>query len=175
LRYAQNLEYLRIKPEWTDQLFYGRQDEPKTKTTLPRLTRAIIPPSNLWGIDIIAPNLESLSFAIDDDKFRFGLELDPRGLKSLIPTIAESPTTIESLVHLTEIYFECNMADSITQLEEWLHIYQTSKNSSFAVHHAHQSAHVRSNPTCPSTRHTQKSPSRSWTIRNGFQSSSILT
>lgn len=120
LRYAQNLEYLRIKPEWTDQLFYGRQDEPKTKTTLPRLTRAIIPPSNLWGIDIIAPNLESLSFAIDDDKFRFELELDPRGLKSLIPTIAESPTTIESLVHLTEIYFECNMADSITQLEEWL-------------------------------------------------------
>ncbi|KAJ9093183.1 hypothetical protein QFC21_006500 [Naganishia friedmannii] len=119
LRYAENLQDLRIKPDWTHHMFM-RQDEPKTKTTLPRLKNAVIPPPSLWGINIVAPNLESLAFAIDDDKARSEAEDDARDLTSLVPTIAESPATIESLVHLAEISFECNLADSISKLEEWL-------------------------------------------------------
>ncbi|KAJ9111802.1 hypothetical protein QFC22_006461 [Naganishia vaughanmartiniae] len=121
LRYAENIEYLGIKPDWTHHIYFiHRQDRPMTKTTLLRLKEAVIPPPNFWGIGIIAPNLESLSFAILDDKSRSEAESDARDLTSLIPTIAESPSTIESLVHLNEISFECNLEDSITALEEWL-------------------------------------------------------
>lgn len=157
LRSAQNLEYLQIEPNYPSLFSQREGDRSGRRTQMFRLTSAVIPPPSIWCMDIIAPNLQRLAFSIADDSTRHNHETGYRGppnAVSYLPTIDESPATIESLVHLTELSFECGNTDKISRLEDWLvHTTNLRKLSIHGVSGGYHAKHLSVDKDCVDAAH----------------------
>lgn len=124
LRWSKKLEYLCVVAEGKTSPEAAKPGI-GTRTALPSLHTAILPPPSVWSIDIDAPNLRKLHFVFTS-RWEFGFEKwdftqspsAPTG--PLIPTLANSPVSPDSLMKLEDLAFQCNYQDDISGLEEWI-------------------------------------------------------
>lgn len=123
LRRAKNLQYLEVMciSSLTSYLPSIRQVTSPDRTEMPHLRTIVCPPPACWTIDMYAPNVERLRFALPDESSRLNYEdRHPGSRRPLIPLIKDSPVTDAQLVNLTHLGFECCSADTIPRLEQWL-------------------------------------------------------
>ncbi|KAJ9093207.1 hypothetical protein QFC21_006524 [Naganishia friedmannii] len=119
LRGALGIEFLEV----TEPVVGVRMAQPGVgkRITLLQVRELVVPPPSIWSIDILAPHLESLSFAsARKSRIEWCLQVARKKHSALIPTIAEAPITLDTLPRLKQVEFFCYEYDQISRLEEWL-------------------------------------------------------
>lgn len=118
LRGAPVLEHLEVTVSW-----YNRRSEAFSfgrPISMDKLKVAILPPVSVHPIDILAPNLKSIAFKLlkMNDSYTSGAPTANR--RALIPPLAYTPVTVDSIVALETVEFVTSAADGISRLEAWI-------------------------------------------------------
>lgn len=116
LRGALSLEHLKILVP-----FYSRRpmvNGLENRITITSLQHAVLPPSSVWRIDILTPNLESLAYRLSKIYMMQSKRLNER--RPLIPHLTDSPLAVDSLTRLKSLEFVCCREDDSARLQDWI-------------------------------------------------------
>jgi hypothetical protein len=118
LRGSPQLEHLGIIVSWLNRREGGHG--PGHRTLMNNLRTAILPPASVWSIDVMAPNLRSIAFKLLKTVGGYTPGENTGTRQALIPSLEETPVTVETMATLESAEFVCSRADRIAGLEAWI-------------------------------------------------------
>lgn len=114
LRGADNLQHLDVMP-YSKELWDSRPKPGMGKRiAMPNLKYARIPPPMMWCVDISAPSLETLVYAVSSGPAFSAAEVE------LLPKFAHGPVPGDSVSRLKTVELLLGPLDTVSRLEEWL-------------------------------------------------------
>lgn len=123
LRGVPNLEHLDVLIPWTRRREAQNGLELPVSLTLLRSCR--LPPPVCWSIDIVAPHLESLVFALEDGAYAYPV-LDRHTGRAFIPSPQDYPLTDNVSGTLQSVELICGFLDKVSSFTEWIPRFQTT-------------------------------------------------